>query len=133
VLGDRASVDRAGAFFVRRLYATGELSMRACAEAMTPSEGITSKFNAAWNLEQAIGLLGAHGDTVQPPVILPVSMDPMQLAIFTEWLHTRGSEWECGTGEGEYALLDAIKWKFGEGWRRRYPDDIPPFGRTLRR
>jgi len=131
---DTQSVEAAGAFFIRRLYVTGKLSMRDCVRAMAGDESTyESMVNAAWNLEQAIRSLHESGETVQPPVILPVKMDAMQRSIFNEWWHTGGGDWNVGHGEGEYALLDAIKWKFGEGWRCRYPDDIPHFGRTLRR
>lgn len=63
----------------------------------------------------------------ETPVIEPVDLTAEQRRILRQWERNEIDDWDCGDDgdTGEYGIFDSIEWRFGPGWRERYPEGIP--------
>jgi len=130
---------RAIEFFIRRLYAKGKLSIRDAYQ-VAAKEQLASSCHDDLNcveaecsspISQAVYHLLEEKEArnVGPgvafpagPILVPVEMTPEQEKVLAEWRSDEGGDWACAFDEGEYLVLDTIKWKFGPGWRNLYPE-----------
>ena len=126
-------------FFIRRLYAKGKLSIRDAyqraaidqAEAMDDPDINCLEAELSSPIALAVHHLQEEkktrrveaGVTFPPgPILVPVELSSEQEKVLAEWRSDGGGDWACGFDEGEYLILDTIKWKFGPGWRNLYPE-----------
>lgn len=130
-----ANLSNISRFFIRRLYAKGTLSMGECVTAMEKageqvhaSEGCYSEtYMLAAMLNQVVNWMYHHRwppvvamkrpDAVQYPIVIPVLDTSEKERLFEQWVGQEDEDWD----EEEYSAFDQIGWRFGEGWRKLYP------------
>lgn len=113
--------------FLRRLYAKGKLSMADMYSAvLEPEQGEELAVESALFLENAVWKLIwpvvlPFGEPLPAP-LKAVDLTEEQQDVLDDWADNFSGDWADSHGEGKYAVLDSIKWKFGDGWRRRYTE-----------
>jgi len=135
-------IDERGAItlFIRRLYAKGKLSIQEAYQAAAREEAERGTGLHMGNLEaqcslpmeQAVAHLEEEQETRRvaagvsfpegPILVVATDLSAEQEKVLGEWRKDGGGQWNCGFNEGEYLVLDSIKWKFGPGWRNLYPE-----------
>lgn len=131
-----ANLSNISRFFVKRLFAKGTLSIGECTAALEKageqihaSEGSYSEpYMLSTMLAEVIHYMyhykGApvvelkRSDYVQYPIVVPVLDTPEKERLMQQWLDQGEGEWD----EPEYSAFDQIGWRFGKGWRKRYPE-----------
>jgi hypothetical protein len=120
-----------GKFFLSRLYAKGKLSLAEVIEAamkvgesVHASEGPhADESTLGMAFEEIVYDLARLGDPVvtkrgifrAAPIIEPVTpLTAAQVKALSDWYSDEGID-DC------YEDLDSVRWKFGEGWRKKYP------------
>jgi len=133
-----ANLTNLSQFFHRRLYAKGKLSLedavhaaRKAGETLHASEGeYEDKAMLAFGFEQVVRFLARKTCDCpccasRGPVIVPVELSEEERKQLHEWWEEgHCADWEYDESDPEcgFALIDRIKWKYGSGWRNKYPD-----------
>jgi hypothetical protein len=133
-----ANLTNLSEFFQRRLYAKGKLSIedavhaaRSAGETLNASEAAyEDKGMLAFGFNEIVRFLASHSCDCpccdsQGPVIVPVELSEEERKQLHEWWEEgHGTDWEYDESDPEcaFALVDRIKWKYGPGWRNKYPD-----------
>lgn len=125
-----ANVKNLSVFFVRRLYAKGKLSIAKAAKAaikagetVHASEGEYDDISTMGMCMSAVvhALASYKEDLVEGswgPIVVPCDLTPRQEELLKM---ARRRRWDDFSAEDD-RLYDRIKWKFGPGWRKRYPE-----------
>ncbi len=130
-----ANLSNISRFFIRRLYAKGTLTIGECVaglekagEQIHASEGSYSEpYMLANYLNEVIHWMYHHHwppvvamkrpDAVHYPIVIPVLDTPEKERLFEQWVTHENQDWD-----EEYSAFDQIGWRFGEGWRKLYPN-----------
>ena len=134
-----AYVSNLGAFFVKRLYALGELSIKDAAiaavkagETLHASEGAyEDEAMVAQGLSEVVSSLiwpetevSKDGIKATVPELVPVlPLTDKQVSALKDWRNGDGND-EPENETGSFTVADTIRWKFGKGWRVRYKEII---------
>ena len=131
-------------FFVRRLYAAEELTMRECVDELEEAgegvHGSTGISHERYMLGMAVGLIVQTLSQTDAcpccertgPVIEPVRLSERQRELLQTWIHEGEQDdwdWDDENPESAGNILDGIYWRFRVGWRRKYgTDEMPVVG-----
>lgn len=125
-----ANVKNLSQFFVRRLYAKGTLSISKATKLAVKAGETVHASEGEYDDEGTVGmcmsaivhaLASYHEDLVEGswgPIIVPCDLTPRQEELLKK---ARRRQWDDFSEEDDL-LYDKIKWMFGKGWRRRYPE-----------
>jgi len=134
-----ANVNNLGKFFIKRLYALGELSIKEAAlaaikagETLHASEGeYEDEAMVAQGLSEVVSSLiwpqtevSKDGiKTVAPELVPMTPLTENQVSALKDWINGDGND-ESENETSSFTVADTIRWKFGKGWRKRYKEII---------
>ena len=132
-----ANLSNLSEFFIRRLYAKGKLSVQEATDAaiaknekLSASEGdYEDSYMVSFGFEQIVEFLLEPVHKInrksKPSSVIEVcdydSLTEEQQRVFDLWMKNSDEimNWDS---EKEYQILDSIRFKFADGWRKVYPD-----------